>query len=58
MDPTNRMQDGYLLSHEWPLYLYDFRPMVLTLAVCTTWYDPNLKPGRKSDVEFGMRRTT
>jgi hypothetical protein len=30
--------------------------MVLTLAVCLAWYDPNIKPGRKSDIEFGVRR--
>jgi hypothetical protein len=52
---TNNMQDGYLLSHEWPLYLYDFLPMALTVAICASWYDPNITPGRKSDVEFGMR---
>ncbi|KAF2642018.1 RTA1 like protein [Massarina eburnea CBS 473.64] len=49
-------RDGYLLSHEWPLYLYDFIPMMLTLAVCLTWYDPNIKPSRKSDVEVAMLR--
>jgi hypothetical protein len=30
--------------------------MIATLAVCLTWYDPNIKPGSKNDVEFGMRR--
>jgi hypothetical protein len=48
---TNNLQDGYLLSH-----VYDFLPMALTLAVCVAWYDPNIKPGRKTDVEFGLRR--
>lgn len=48
-------KEGYLLSHEWPLYVYDFLPMVITLAVCVTWYDPNIKPGRKTDIEIGMR---
>ncbi|KAL1651512.1 hypothetical protein SLS61_005464 [Didymella pomorum] len=43
-------------KHEWPLYIYDCLMMIATLAVCITWYDPNIKPGRKSDIEFGMRR--
>ncbi|KAF1844312.1 RTA1 like protein [Cucurbitaria berberidis CBS 394.84] len=49
-------RNGYLLSHEWPLYVYDFLPMMLTLIVCIAWYDPNIKPGRKPDIEFAMRR--
>ncbi|KAH8727987.1 RTA1 like protein-domain-containing protein [Phaeosphaeriaceae sp. PMI808] len=49
-------KQGYLLSHEWPLYVYDFLPMVLTLVVCTAWYDPNIKPERKLDIEIGTRR--
>jgi hypothetical protein len=53
---SNKRQEGYLLSHEWPLYVYDFLPMVLTMVVCVAWYDPNIKPGRKTDIEFGMRR--
>jgi hypothetical protein len=50
------VQEGYLLEHEWPLYIYDCLMMIATLAVCITWYDPNIKPGRKTDVEFGVRR--
>jgi hypothetical protein len=49
-------QHGYLLSHEWPLYFYDFLPMMIVLGICLSWYDPNLKPGKKNDVELGMRR--
>lgn len=48
-------QDGYLLSNEWPLYVYDFLPMMLTLIVCITWYDPNIKPKKVADAEYGMR---
>ncbi|KAF2014277.1 RTA1 like protein [Aaosphaeria arxii CBS 175.79] len=47
-------KDGYLLSNEWPLYLYDSLPMMLTLVVCITWYDPNIKPGKMADHEYGM----
>ncbi|KAJ4352607.1 hypothetical protein N0V95_004112 [Ascochyta clinopodiicola] len=49
-------KQGYLLQHEWPLYIYDCLMMIATLTVCITWYDPNIKPGRKNDLEFGMRR--
>ncbi|KAF1914548.1 RTA1 like protein-domain-containing protein [Ampelomyces quisqualis] len=49
-------KEGYLLSHEWPLYFYDFLPMVLTMVVCVAWYDPNIKPRRKTDIEIGMHR--
>ncbi|KAJ4376646.1 hypothetical protein N0V86_006762 [Didymella sp. IMI 355093] len=49
-------KEGYLLQHEWPLYIYDCLMMIATLTVCITWYDPNIKPGRKNDVEFGMHR--
>ncbi|KAF1947476.1 RTA1 like protein [Clathrospora elynae] len=49
-------KDGYLLSHDWPLYVYDFLPMVVTLGVCVAWYDPNITPGRKTDIEFNARR--
>jgi hypothetical protein len=45
-----------LLTHEWPLYLYDFLPMVIVMVVCVVWYDPNIKPGKMEDVEIGMRR--
>ena len=44
------------MTHEWPLYLYDFLPMVVVLATCVVWYDPNIKPGKQEDVEIGMRR--
>ncbi|XPS75623.1 hypothetical protein M3J09_007698 [Ascochyta lentis] len=49
-------KQGYLLQHEWPLYIYDCLMMIATLTVCITWYDPNIKPGRKTDIEFGMRQ--
>ncbi|KAF2997931.1 hypothetical protein E8E13_005334 [Curvularia kusanoi] len=49
-------KEAYLLQHEWPLYIYDCLMMIATLAVCLTWYDPNIKPRRKSDIEFGMRQ--
>ena len=29
--------------------------MAITLTVCIWWYDPNIKPRRKTDVEFAVR---
>ncbi|KAF2178034.1 RTA1 like protein [Zopfia rhizophila CBS 207.26] len=31
--------EGYLLRHEWPLYLYDFVLMTITLVICLMWYE-------------------
>jgi hypothetical protein len=42
--------------HEWTLYLYDFLPMILTLGLCLSWYDPNIKPNARKDMELGLRR--
>ncbi|KAH6675188.1 RTA1 like protein-domain-containing protein [Halenospora varia] len=30
--------DGYLLKHEWPLYVFDAVPMAFVLVVCNLWY--------------------
>jgi hypothetical protein len=38
------------------MYLYDFLPMLATLAIGLAWYDANIKPSRKSDVELGVHR--
>ena len=45
-------QDGYLLTHEWPLYFFDFLLMAIMLVVSLRWYDPNVSADRKRDVEF------
>ncbi|KAF9728373.1 hypothetical protein PMIN02_008322 [Paraphaeosphaeria minitans] len=47
-------RNGYLTTHEWPLYVYDSLMMALTLVVCVAWYDPNITPMRQ-DIEIGMR---
>lgn len=47
-------QEGYLLQKEWPLYLYDFLLMTLTLAVCVNWYDSNIQPHvRTGHIQLG-----
>ncbi|KAB2109116.1 hypothetical protein AG0111_0g2785 [Alternaria gaisen] len=30
--------EGYLLTHEWPIYVFDALPMAAALASCTSWY--------------------
>lgn len=37
------MKDGYLISHEWCLYLYDFFLMFLCLSACLVWYQLDMK---------------
>lgn len=39
---------GYLLTHEWTLYVFDGLLMALTLLICTTWYNSDIKPHKKS----------
>ncbi|KAF2849118.1 RTA1 like protein [Plenodomus tracheiphilus IPT5] len=48
-------KDGYLRTHEWPIHVYDFLPMMVTLMLCVAWYDPNIKPKGKRDIEFEAR---
>jgi len=34
----DRAEEGYLLSHEWPIYVFDAALMAAALAICSTWY--------------------
>ncbi|USP80414.1 UDP-Glycosyltransferase/glycogen phosphorylase [Curvularia clavata] len=45
-------RNGYLTTHEWPLYLYDFLPMMVVMIICVVWYDPNIKPHKQADIEM------
>ncbi|KAB2573842.1 putative membrane protein [Lasiodiplodia theobromae] len=45
-------RDGYLLTHEWCLYLYDFLLMAVTLSVCLMWYDRNVQPQKRDSYEM------
>lgn len=56
-DANLNVQDGYLITHEWPLYLYDFLMMAICMGICVVWYDPNIKPtGKRTDIEIGTRQ--
>jgi hypothetical protein len=34
----DRAEKGYLLNHEWPIYVFDATLMAAVLAICATWY--------------------
>ena len=49
--------DGYLLTHEWTLYVFDAAQMVLVLGICVMWYRAKIvgKKGAARDVEMSSR---
>lgn len=38
--------NGYPLSHEWTLYIFDSVPMVVVMAVFFIWYPSDIKPNK------------
>ncbi|KAF2466141.1 RTA1-domain-containing protein [Lindgomyces ingoldianus] len=50
--------DGYLLSTEWPIYVFDAIPMAIVLGVCSMWYVGKLDfaSNRQEDVEMMVGR--
>lgn len=36
--------DGYPLSHEWTLYVFDSLPMAIVMIIFFIWYPSNIKP--------------
>ncbi|KAI9150325.1 Protein RTA1 [Paramyrothecium foliicola] len=50
--------DGYLLSNEWPLYIFDAVLMVITMGIFYWWYPSNVQQakrlGSESSVGFNM----
>lgn len=45
---------GYLLTHEWTLYVFDGVLMAVVLAVCLVWYVPSMKLQKVQSCEVGM----
>lgn len=46
-------RDGYLLGHEWTMYVFDSVPMVVVVALFYVWYLSNLwgaNRGRESEL--------
>tara|TARA_R110002060_G_scaffold29396_8_gene39703 strand:+ start:274 stop:474 length:201 start_codon:yes stop_codon:yes gene_type:complete len=40
-------EDGYLLQHEWPVYIFDALPMAVVLVLCLTFYVALYQPGER-----------
>jgi len=47
--------DGYLMSHEWPAYLFDAVPMFAVTAIYFTQFPTQLREGTKADGYEGER---
>ncbi|KAF2179272.1 RTA1-domain-containing protein [Zopfia rhizophila CBS 207.26] len=48
-------EDGYLLSNEWPIYVFDALLMVIVLGICCLWYvGQTISKSQNGDIE--MRR--
>lgn len=49
-----RVDDGYLLSVEWPIYVFDALPMAIVLLLCNWWYISVADAGadRKENVQL------
>ena len=41
-------QEGYLLTTEWPLYVFDAALMFLLMVVFYIWYPHKIQPGRRN----------
>lgn len=42
-------EDSYLFTNEWPIYVFDFGPMVVVMLAFLIWYPGNLHaPGREA----------
>lgn len=49
---------SYLLNREWPLYVFDGVLMVMVLAICLMWYNPEISKGNKKYDAAGSRHET
>ncbi|KAF7550012.1 hypothetical protein G7Z17_g6001 [Cylindrodendrum hubeiense] len=49
--------DGYLLGHEWGVYVFDASLMTLTMACFFVWYPSQLNGGLKVNNDTEMNRT-
>jgi hypothetical protein len=49
---------GYLLTMEWPLYVFDATLMVITMSIFFWWYPSNVRHGKMlrsdSNIEFAL----
>lgn len=45
---NEHIDEGYLLSNEWPTYVFDAALMVIVLGICTMWYVRGVLPDEKT----------
>lgn len=45
---TSGGRSGYLLQHEWPLYVFDSIPMVAVVAILLYWFPTLIRPTKYS----------
>ena len=45
--------DGYLLTHEWTLYVFDAVLMFFTMAFFWIWYPGRIRPCKEASMEMG-----
>ncbi|KIW97613.1 uncharacterized protein Z519_01197 [Cladophialophora bantiana CBS 173.52] len=45
--------DSYLLTNEWPMYVFDAAPMWIVQAAFLVWFPDRFKPGQYDNIEDG-----
>ncbi|KAI6780658.1 DUF300 domain protein [Emericellopsis cladophorae] len=48
-------QDAYLLTNEWPLYVFDFGPMAVLMLAFLIWYPGNIHGSGREAMELHSR---
>ncbi|KAG8955686.1 hypothetical protein FRC04_007677 [Tulasnella sp. 424] len=61
--PGNDNADGYLLNHEWPMFVFDSIPILISIIFFSIWHPGAYLPSKKGlridgtyEEQFGMRR--
>jgi hypothetical protein len=49
--------DGYPLSHEWTLYIFDSVPMAIVMVVFFIWYPRDLQPTKEFEGSIPLARS-
>lgn len=48
-------KEGYLMQNEWPIYVFDFGPMMLVMIAVFIWHPGNLVATEGERLELGSR---
>ncbi|KIO33996.1 hypothetical protein M407DRAFT_64848 [Tulasnella calospora MUT 4182] len=61
--PGNDNADGYLLNHEWPMYVFDSIPILISIIFFSIWHPGAYLPSKKGlridgtyEEQFGRRK--